>query len=175
MGKLKSRGFTLLEIMVVLVIISVILTFTTLSLGDGGQLRRIEKTSQRLQAVIQLAQQEAIIKGSELGLVITTESYQFVRFTGQTWETLHHDSIFNKHLFPLNTQLFLTVEGEEMSIFKESKKTTPSTKNAPHLIFFSSGEITPFTLILHNDTLAQHGYQLTGDFMGQLNLTSYAR
>lgn len=171
MDKVKSTGFTLLEIMVVLVIISVILSFTTLSLGDGGQLRRIEKTSQRLHAVIQLAQQEAIIKGMELGLVITAESYQFVQFTGKTWERLTNDHIFKQHIFPVNTQLSLTVEGEVISIFKENKKKTIS----PHLIFFSSGEITPFTLILHNDTLAQHGYQLTGDFMGQLNLTSYAR
>ena len=52
------RGFTLLEIMVVLVLVGIITSFALLSVG-GGPRERLAEEARRLAALVELHQQEA--------------------------------------------------------------------------------------------------------------------
>ena len=55
-----SRGFTLIELMVVLVVISVMLGLATVSL-DTNPAKELQREGRRLQAVLQMAADEAVI------------------------------------------------------------------------------------------------------------------
>jgi general secretion pathway protein H len=68
------RGFTLLEIMVVLVLIGIITSFALLSVG-GGPRDRLAEEAQRLAALVELHQQEAILSGELRGIRFARTGY----------------------------------------------------------------------------------------------------
>lgn len=51
----RQHAFTLLELVVVLALIGVILSFARLSLGDGGAAARLEQDARTLAAALRLA------------------------------------------------------------------------------------------------------------------------
>ena len=73
-----SRGFTLIELMVVIVILGIIASFAVLSVGNRDASAALEEEVQRLAALLQLASEEAVITGRQLGLRITPGGYLFV-------------------------------------------------------------------------------------------------
>ncbi len=73
-----ARGFTLLEVMVVLVLIGIITSLALLSVG-GGPKERLAEEGQRLAALIQLHQQEATLSGDSRGVRFSRTGYAILR------------------------------------------------------------------------------------------------
>ena len=76
----KISGFTLLELLVVVFIIGILSAMFTLSVGLIGGDQDLETETDRLIAVIQLASDEAIMQGRELGMRFYPDGYEFARF-----------------------------------------------------------------------------------------------
>lgn len=72
-----QRGFTLIEIMVVVVIIGVMLTAVVALRGGGQQHRYLQAEAQRIAHLVTVAQQQAIQSGLPGRLVFTDEGYEF--------------------------------------------------------------------------------------------------
>ena len=85
---LRQRAFTLLELVVVLALIGVILSFARLSLGDGGAAARLEQDARTLAAALRLAHDEAVLDGREFGLRLAADGYDFMQLSGKTWRPL---------------------------------------------------------------------------------------
>lgn len=81
-------GFTLIEILVVLVIIGVVLTFATLSVNPTGPGDRLDAAAHRLFGLSQAAADEAILSGRTIGLLLTDDGYRFMRLTDSGWQTI---------------------------------------------------------------------------------------
>lgn len=152
-----SKGFTLIEIMVVLLIIAITLSMTFLAFGDFGASRRIAFEAEQLRNLIKLAQQQAILESGTLGLSIRQGSYQVYRFIPpSTWQPLTKPYIFKAHTFPKETSVRLILS------------FSPSG-NAPDIIINATGDLTPFSLELGTNT---HPAQVTlsGEQNGNLEL-----
>jgi general secretion pathway protein H len=76
----KISGFTLLELLVVVFIIGILSAMFTLSVGLTGGDQDLETETDRLIAVIELASDEAIMQGRELGMRFYPDGYEFARF-----------------------------------------------------------------------------------------------
>lgn len=130
------KGFTLIEILVVLTIIAIMLSMTMLAFGDFGASRRITVEAEQLQNLIKLSQQQAILESGTLGLNIRQNQYQVYRFVApSTWEPITKPDFFKAHRFPENVSLRLILPFQ------------PSA-NMPDIIINSTGDLTPFTLEL---------------------------
>jgi len=161
MNHYKISGFTLIEVMVVIVIISVILSFATLSIGDGGQARKLEQEAQRFVSLLKLASQEAIMQAKEMGVSFDADSYSFYALQEQQWLALT-DDIFRPRFLPQGMQTEIRLEGEPIILNK--------TKNTPQLLLLSSGEFTPFEIIFTAESDDTLRYRLTGTVTGVMSV-----
>ena len=69
-----APGFTLIEIMVVMVLIGIIASFAVLSVG-GGPRDRLAEEARRLAALVELHQQVAILSGEIRGIQFGRTGY----------------------------------------------------------------------------------------------------
>lgn len=135
-----QSGFTLLEVLVVVTIISVMAGAALLSMS-GNSVRRVQAEAERLQQIMQMAADEAIFQKMEMGMQLTSHSYSFMQYdaVSRSWKKLT-EKPFRAYDVPEDITLSLT----------ENKKTLPltATHDQPALVFLSNGEMTAFTLSL---------------------------
>lgn len=156
-----QRGFTILELLVVIVIVGIMVSLATLSVG-GNEARTLHTEAQRLTALIELAVQESILNGTEMALELEEETYQFLVYDGKDWFPMPDGKVFRPRELPPGMRLDVEVEGqeEEEDLFGETA--------ASRVWILSSGEVSPFTI----DIQLEDGprYELIGDMMGGLKL-----
>lgn len=77
-GRASYKGFTLIEVMVVVVIIAILVTMVGLSMKGDRAGEAVEEEGQRLTALLNLLREEAVMRDRDLGLVIGMDGYLFV-------------------------------------------------------------------------------------------------
>lgn len=75
-----QSGFSLLELLVVILIIGILSTMFSLSVGLVGDDRELETETDRLVAVVNLASDEAVMQGREIGMRFHPDGYEFATF-----------------------------------------------------------------------------------------------
>ncbi len=155
----RQRGFTLLEVMLVMVLMAVVLSSVNLSFDIRSDRNKVEDEAKRLQAVVQLASDYALLNNLQLGLWVEEKSYQFLGFDGEVWTTIDEDKILKKYELEDNFKLKLTlgdipwldnVDAED-GLFSlvgqdDEDDEDEQKKLVPQVYLFSSGEITPFSV-----------------------------
>lgn len=151
------KGFTLLELMVSMVILSILLSFAVLSIGDSGQ-AQLKQEARQLNALLTLASQEAVIQGKDMGVAFTQDHYYFYNWQAGQWELFVQDAVFYPRTLSPDIQLILAIEGEAMTLVQG---TCVENACKPQLLLLSSGELVPFelTLTMPNQSL---DYRLQG-------------
>lgn len=76
----KASGFTLIEVMVVIVIIGVMASMIVVSVTLGDPQRELRNEAERLRTVLALAAEEAVIQQVELGAEFTESGYRFLKW-----------------------------------------------------------------------------------------------
>ncbi len=105
-----SRGFTLIEILVVLVIIG-LMTSAVVLMGTDNRAEIARAEIEQAQAKLKLALEEAQLHGVEMGLVATEAGYEFVTFGRDRWGAIADDPAYQRHLLPDGFELALQIEG----------------------------------------------------------------
>lgn len=150
-----ARGFTLLEVLVVLILVGVLLTFAAASLRGPDPANQLREEVMRLQALMQLATDEAVIQARTYGLRLSPTGYAFVAYGEQGWQTL--DSR------PLQPRTFPA----HMTLLSAPPPTSATTE--PHIVLFADGTLTPFELGF-SSTAAANELHLLGKVNGELQI-----
>ena len=131
----NKRGFTLIEILVVLVIFGITAGFALLAFGDFGEKRRIEQSAFQFKNYLEVVQQRAITEGSTLGVGLGNANYSVFRLHKNTrWVPLSNIGALRPQHFPNGTLFRLAVIGKEMPF--------------PQIIVQSTGDMSAFELFL---------------------------
>ncbi len=142
MGRLNpspdKNGFTLIEILVALVIISIVLSVALVKFDLNNPEKKLRQEAGRLTRIMELAEQQAIFQSVELGILFNSDGYEVYQYTRNKWKP-SSDSLLGKHTLPDNIELVLDIEGSQ-----SYPKTSPAINNVPQIVFYSSGESTPF-------------------------------
>ena len=155
--------------LVVVVIISILATFATLSIGNRALDDRMEVESKRLFQILRLASEEAETKGLEIGFRTSTEGYQFLtRDPSGEWAVYQEASPLRPRDLPEPFVLELRIEGR--SVTPTSKPTGNPDKLKPQAFLLSSGEATAFTLDIKAPHYAPH-YRVEVTALGHFSLT----
>ncbi|CAK0769403.1 general secretion pathway protein H [Gammaproteobacteria bacterium] len=177
-------GFTLLEVLVVMVIIGIIATMAVISVGSREPSTFQE--ARRLTELLRLAAEEAILRGQEWGLRFTESGYEFMVLEGATWQTAS-DDILRPRQFPPELEPRLSIEGEELSVESPADENSKSDdaqhhrfdkedkKKAitPQVLILSSGEVSSFQLSLYAHE--QPTWRIIGDYGGNFTTLPLAR
>lgn len=169
-----SSGFTLLELLVVLVIIGILLTMASLSVGGGGEQRQLREEAQRLTALVALAAEESILKSQELMLAVEDNGYAFLtQNEAGEWLPVDAQGSLRPRELPEGMHLSVIVDGPLEPLTSEESPAQDDNGEAKleepgQVWILSSGEMSPFTLTLRLEDGPD--YQLHGDLLGNLKL-----
>ncbi|MDP9109644.1 MAG: GspH/FimT family protein [Pseudomonadota bacterium] len=93
-----QRGFTLLELLVVLVIVGVMLGVVSFNAMPSAQ-QALENEARRIALLLQLARDEAIVRNSPVAFEVEPERYRFLLRTNKTWAPLEKDDLLREREF----------------------------------------------------------------------------
>ncbi|MBV2130879.1 type II secretion system minor pseudopilin GspH [Arsukibacterium indicum] len=181
-GQLRQRGFTLLEVMLVMLLIGLLATTVVLNFSGDSPEQRLNKETERFQQVFQFIAETAMLKQQEWGLVVQEGSYSFVYFDGEKW--LQADEPKAAEIYELADDIGLQLEleglpGAELSLLSQlnwqnddefADDSSEQQPVLPQVFILSSGEISPFRLMFQlGERLDQVSQTVGTDFTIPLN------
>lgn len=93
-----ARGFTLLELLVVLVIAGVLLGMVGLNAMQGER-QVLQGEAQRVALLLQLARDEAIVRNRPIAFEAEPDRYRFLIRDGNKWQSLTQDDLLREREF----------------------------------------------------------------------------
>ena len=180
----KTRGFSLIEILVVLVIIAFATKMVVYSL-EGGAEDELDTQALRLHTTINLASEFAILNQVELGFHLDDNVFEFLVFDGEKWITFDREDLFKPTEFDERFKVTLNLEDlawaqdnlleqanwrELMSGGDEDSLLELKKLKIPEVLILSSGEVSAFQLILELKEQSEPVYYIEGEFTAPVNL-----
>ncbi len=171
---MRSKGFTLVEILVVVVIVAIMVSLAVLSIGVTGRDSQLDEESRRIEGLVGLLHERALFEGRDFGLRIEPSAYEFVVYEPrrERWMPLDQEHEFRRRNLPKGLSFQLELDSQ-IVVIKDLDRAVASDKArpGPQLAIAASGEGTPFRLTLLRDgTQAKASVQ--GDALGKLTRTS---
>lgn len=161
----RQTGFTILELLVVILIIGMIMSFAALSVGGGAD-KTVEQEAKRLTALMRLASEESIMNSRDMVLQLTRTQYSFLlldEVTQQLVPMAEEETIFRARKLPDDVLLKeAEIGGESVTLSVDPGKD----EDLPTIFILSSGEMTPFVIQVGRDDGPD--YEVTGDFTGKI-------
>ncbi len=163
-----QAGFSLIEILVVLVIAGIAVTGAVLSIGGSGE-REVENAARRAEQLVRLACERAVIGGRDIGFTAVRDGLRFGYVEIDGWQPLGEGSGDELRARPLGRDLLISAwrDGLDLALGDEPGRE-------PGFACFSSGELTPFVLRIDRADVAQP-WQLEGAIDGTLSLIRVPR
>lgn len=143
---MRGQGFTLIEILIVLVIISIVTTIALTNLRVNEN-RHLENFTNELSQLISLVEEQALLRPSVLAMKIDKDSYEFFWYKSDInvekkespWVSLDDDELLAKHKIP--DDIALRIETGD-----DGKDVTEEETDSPQIVFSTNGDLTPFAI-----------------------------
>ena len=153
----RHKGFTLIEILVVVAIVAIVTAAAVLSLSLVGDDRDARTEARRLASLLEVTLDESIMQGREFGIELMSGGYRFVEYDPLTlqWAELPFDETLRPRslpegvtleLFMENQRVLLDDEAATLDTGDEEERDSQIESYAPHVLVFSSGDVTPFEI-----------------------------
>lgn len=175
----RADGFTLIELLVVMVLMAILsaAAIGTISFTFGDE--EAETEARRIAALVSLAAEEALLTGREIGMQLEDESLSFWFYDDveQRWLPLETDGPFRRRTLPETLRSELVLEGRQVLLETgdedeqegDGESMNDIEQPEPQVLMFSSGQVTPFSLLLESET-AEQAWRIETDLLGRVKV-----
>lgn len=148
----RAAGFTLLEVLVVVVIIGILTSMAVVSINVLGGDHEMDEEARRLQAIMVQAREDAMLEGRDVGLRIDVRGYDFLRYDGryERWEIVGDDPLLRERTLPPGLTAALYLESRQVQLASRAAPTE-RTPPSPQVVVQASGDLVPFEVLLRRD------------------------
>lgn len=130
-------GFTLIELLIVLIIVGVMVTLVSLNIGAKPSTAK--QAAYQLQSLLELAREEAILKGQVLGWKLSLDSYAFYRYKNKIWLPLTTDKLLRRYQLHPGLEYKLELDNAKVNYDKDS---------LPQITLLPDGSVNNFSLLI---------------------------
>lgn len=160
----KTIGFTLIEILVVLMIMSIVACVAVLSIRHDEN-QALKTLANEITQTVTLAEEQAMLQPNVLGLSFNSRHFQFASLQPQadgkksSWTPVA-DKNLGLHKIPKEFQVNVVVGNKQNSNDQESATN-------PQIVISTSGDLTPFTIYV-GKVGEKPRYAISGDADGKI-------
>jgi general secretion pathway protein H len=146
----RSRGFTLIEIMVVVVIIGLVSAAVIVKFSGNTRDTELDKEAQRLNALFDYVHEQAELQTRDYGFRVNDSSYSFVVFDvlANQWRPADEDDALRERAFSEGILPAVVVEGRTVVLERKKKEIEDFT---PQVLIFANGDLSSFEIALHRE------------------------
>jgi general secretion pathway protein H len=166
---MRSKGFTLVEILVVLVIMAVLISLAVLTVGSTGRDSQLDEESHRIEGLVGLLHERAVLEGRDFGLRIEPTAYEFVFYDirRNRWLMMDQEREYRHRQLPKGISFQLELDSQVVVIKPIDRTLATDDIPGPQVAIAASGEGTPFRLTLLRDA-TQAKASVEGDSLGKI-------
>jgi len=117
----RLGGFTLLELMIVVLIIGIVMAGVVLSINFAGKDTDLETESKRLVSLMNYTREQAELQTRQYGIFFGQHGYAFVVYDGRqgVWRTVNEDDALRQRTLPSGLDFKLVVDARPI-VLKDS-------------------------------------------------------
>jgi general secretion pathway protein H len=147
----RHAGFTLIEILVVLLIIGIMIVGAVLSVRVGSDDRDLEKERDRILALTDYLRDQAALQNREYGMRCFIGGYEFLVHDARSgaWQRLADDSATRPRQLPAGLAMTVSIEGRPIVL---PPAEAEAADLAPQILLHSSGDLNLFELTLQRES-----------------------
>ena len=155
----RNSGFSLLELLIVLVVMGVMISIASLSFRSF-EVDPADKDMERLRYSVGVLVNEAIVRSEPLAIGFSGHGYAFFRMDDEgKWAVIDDDRLLKAHELDQRLEPQLVLDKESVTLGDE-------VGTEPHVFIYPTGEVTPFTYELTSKEGSAQRVQF--DAMGQV-------
>lgn len=172
-AKHNQQGFTLIEVLLVVLLIGVVTGIVLLAASPNDASRVVATEAERLADVLSLASEEAVNNNQQMGLLFDEKNYTFVVLDEQSqkWE-VSPEPIFAAHELAEVVSLHLLKDDMQKVMVLDEDKDNEQQAVTPQVLFLSSGESSSVILELASEDGSEQ--KIVVDDLGTVTLNPEA-
>lgn len=176
----EDKGFTLLELLVVILVVSLGTVIAVVQV-DNNRPYRLRMAVKELVSNVALLSDEAVLANQQWGIDLFREvdsdgvesfGYRWLLKGEDAWVESTPAFMENNRMIPERVTATLEVEGLNQDIGSRQDQESVAEQNPlqPDIWLFSSGEITPFTLLLSDSEVAGSSIRVSADQLARITV-----